>query len=83
MNTDYESMMRVSGPTSRESQKVAEAEMKSFCLLYDAASVYWSNSSVLIGFCPDRGSHKTLFGGKSGSANAVDMNVTHFFGRIR
>lgn len=82
INTDYESMTRVSGPFSKDSKKVAEAEVKAFCLLYDAASVYWQGSS-LVGFCPERGAHKTLFGGRSGSANALDMNVTHFFGRIR
>lgn len=82
VNSDYEDMMRVSGPLSKESKKVAEVEVKAFCLLCDAASVYWKEP-CLVGFCPDRGAHKTLFGGKSGSANASDMNVTHFFGRIR
>jgi|GEM_PF-6845668 len=79
VGTAYETAMQLYGPFSKSAVKTAEKTIASFDLLLDAVSVYWQDQDVLVGFCPERGSHKVLLGGKSGTAAESDMNVTHYY----
>lgn len=79
VSTSYENSLQLSGPTSKLSLKTAKDVLDSFTLLCNAVEVYLKDEDVLVGFCPERGGHKALLGGKSGSMRSSDMNVTHFY----
>ena len=80
VNYDYEAMMKVGGPFSSSAKEEAVKAIKTFGVLCDAAEVYWKDYKTLVGFCPDRGAHKSFFGGNSGTAKPEDMNISHYFG---
>lgn len=78
IDSDYDDCIRLGLPLSKASQKVYEKQVERFSLLNDATDVYWQGD-ILLGFCPDKGCHRGLFTGKSGSISVADLNVVHYY----
>ncbi len=79
VDSDYAEESLLSGPSSRSALKAVQRQIEDFTILANAVEVFWRNKRALVGFCPDRGVHRTLLWGRSGSKRVEDLNVLHYF----
>lgn len=78
IDSDYDDCIRIGLPLSKGAKKVVEEQISRFNLLNDATDVYWKGD-ILLGFCPDKGCHRSLLTGRTCGISAPDMNVMHFY----
>lgn len=79
VDADYAEEALLMGPSSRSALKAVRRQIEDFIILSNAVDVYWKDKRTLLGFCPDRGVHKTLFWGRSYSKRVEDLNVLHYY----
>ena len=79
-NGNYNAVAHRKGPESRAALQVLRENVAEFCELHDAIKKHWTGHNTVLGFAPDHGCHKKLFGrGGHGTRTAEDMNIKHFY----
>lgn len=82
MVNEFDEMLHAVQLYGKRCDSAIQNHQTEFELLADAASVYM-RGNTFVGFCPDHGCHKDLFGGGAHkSRKAEDLNVTHYFGVV-
>lgn len=79
VDSEYAESAILTGPESKLSIQIVKRELDDFILLANAAEVFWRDKRTIVGFCPERGVHKSLLWGRSGTKRVEDLNVLHYF----
>lgn len=79
-NGNYNAVTHRRGPESRAALQTLRENVAEFCEIHDAIKKHWTGHNTVLGFAPDHGCHKKLFGrGGHGTRTAEDMNIKHFY----
>lgn len=82
-NQSYDDMIHRTAPEAPEAMAAAEANVKAFDQLCEAARAAWARYDSLFVWAPDHGNHVNWDGhGQHGEFREEDINVIHCFGAV-